>query len=756
MKKIVRLYFYLIAFVLFLTVGSNVYAEVSNQTVPSDTALLPKTSINFDKIGNFKPNDEFGVPTLFKQYLFVMGHGAGDPGARGNGTNEASFTRNELLPLLQKYASQLKFSKINFYDPSHDMYQDSCDELGAYTIPNYESVTEFHLDASTNTNASGGHVIVHPTQVTNVNKTIAQIVNKYVGLNPSYAGNYGLSLRSDLLNLNVLNHRGIAYRLVELGFITNTLDVTHLRQNLDLIARDMVERITGERITPDVQANSIDYFAAMDDQMKIKGWFESSQATTTGYPYLYALDANEHELARFPLTLTHRADVASAYPNIANAGNSGFELTTNLPNSLRGKMIYFKAGKAASANGDNLLYQVHFTKGYQIDGNVRTGNIDSFKNQRNDVQVSGWFFDSTLSKQGLPYLSVFDENNQEVTRMPLALLPRADVGVAYRSWSTSLLSGFNTSFKLADSLRGKKVRLVARNLAQANSQTAIFDVAFNQWYTIQSIIDSASLDRFELNGEQLIVNGWHFYEKAPSTSYRWLVLSDVQSGKEFQRINYQATGRQDVAASLGNDAWYSGFNQTVPVTDELRGHSIKVTAMLTSDAQGSQILSQKNFNQTVSVPALEPTEPVAPVQPAEPDVASQSLYRVYNPNSGEHLYTAKQEEAKKLISLGWKDEKIAWYIPSIGNPVYRLYNPNSGEHFYTLQLAEYEAVAKSGWQKEGIAFYSDVSQSTPIYRVFNPNAKGAGSHHYTPSASERDQLIQLGWKDEKIAFYGAK
>lgn len=753
MKKSIRLYFYLIAFVLFLTVGSNVYAEVSNQTVPDKATLLPKTSINFDKIGNFKPNDEFGVPTLFKQYLFVMGHGAGDPGARGNGTNEANFTRNELLPLLQKYASQLKFSKIVFYDPSHDMYQDSVVEAGAYIIPNYESVTEFHLDASTNTNATGGHVIVHPTQVTNANKVIAQIINKYVGLNPSYAGNYGLSLRSDLLNLNVLNHRGIPYRLVEMGFITNTIDVTHLRQNLDYIARDMVERITGERITPDIQASNIDYFAAMDDQMKIKGWFESSQATSTGYPYLYALDENEHELARFPLSLTHRTDVANAYPNIANSGNSGFELTTALPANLRGKMVYFKAGKAASANGDNLLYQVHFTKGYQIDGNVRTGSIDSFTNQRNDVQVKGWFFDSTLSKQGLPYLSAYNESNQEVARVPLSLVPRADVGVTYRSWSTSLLSGFNTSFTLDDTLRGKKIRLVARNLADANSPTAIFDVAFNQWYNIQPIIDSASLDRFELNDDQLLISGWQYYEKAASNSYRWLVIKDAQSNQVLQKVAYQGVARQDVAASLGNNAWYAGFNQSISVSDTLRGHDLKLSAYITSDAQENQILSQKDFSKTVTVPVLEPTEPN---EPATPDTPSQSLYRVYNPNSGEHLYTSKLAEAKQLISLGWKDEKIAWLTPQTGKPIYRLYNPNSGEHFYTLQLNEYESVAQAGWQKEGIAFYSDANQTTPIYRVFNPNAKGAGSHHYTPNASERNQLIQLGWQDEKIAFYGAK
>ncbi|MCL2891196.1 hypothetical protein, partial [Brenneria tiliae] len=61
----------------------------------------------------------------YREFLFVMGHGAGDPGAIGSGTNEAAFTRNELLPNLRKYAAQLKTSKIHIYDTSKNMFQDT-------------------------------------------------------------------------------------------------------------------------------------------------------------------------------------------------------------------------------------------------------------------------------------------------------------------------------------------------------------------------------------------------------------------------------------------------------------------------------------------------------------------------------------------------------------------------------------------------------------------------------------------------------
>ena len=63
------------------------------------------------------------------------------------------------------------------------------------------------------------------------------------------------------------------------------------------------------------------------------------------------------------------------------------------------------------------------------------------------------------------------------------------------------------------------------------------------------------------------------------------------------------------------------------------------------------------------------------------------MYRLYNPNSGEHFYTANPAEKNNLVSLGWRYEGIGWTAPKKSNtPVYRLYNPNSGDHHYTVNV----------------------------------------------------------------------
>lgn len=182
-------------------------------------------------------------------HLFVMGHGANDPGAVGSGTSEREFTRNELFPYLQKYAKKLKKSEVIFYDVSRNLYTDSKNKQGLHNIhAGLSSITELHLDAA-GIGATGGHVIVHPKKKSyKEDLELANVVKKYNGLWGGVTKTKGLSYRQDLLNLNVSHDYDISYRLVEMGFITNYKDVVKLRLNLDKIAKEFIEVVTGEKI----------------------------------------------------------------------------------------------------------------------------------------------------------------------------------------------------------------------------------------------------------------------------------------------------------------------------------------------------------------------------------------------------------------------------------------------------------------------------------------------------------------------------
>ncbi|MDO5347905.1 MAG: hypothetical protein Q4F14_05075 [Bacillota bacterium] len=128
------------------------------------------------------------------------------------------------------------------------------------------------------------------------------------------------------------------------------------------------------------------------------------------------------------------------------------------------------------------------------------------------------------------------------------------------------------------------------------------------------------------------------------------------------------------------------------------------------------------------------------------------VYRAYNPNNGEHLYTVDENEYKHVTSVGWDAEGVAFMAEEEknGQALYRVYNPNSGLHHYTLDEKEKNTLVLLGWRDEKVAWYtSKKPQSAPVFRVYNPND---GNHHYTTNKQEKDVLVSYGWQDEGLAF----
>lgn len=129
----------------------------------------------------------------------------------------------------------------------------------------------------------------------------------------------------------------------------------------------------------------------------------------------------------------------------------------------------------------------------------------------------------------------------------------------------------------------------------------------------------------------------------------------------------------------------------------------------------------------------------------------QNVYRIYNPWSGEHLYTSSLDEATHDFQVGWQWEDAIYMERSDGegSAVYRLYNPYSGAHFYTQDKAEYNSLPRYGWRQEGTAFRASGSGS--LFRLYNPWSV-IGEHLYTTDRSEADRLRSLGWSYEGTAW----
>lgn len=133
---------------------------------------------------------------------------------------------------------------------------------------------------------------------------------------------------------------------------------------------------------------------------------------------------------------------------------------------------------------------------------------------------------------------------------------------------------------------------------------------------------------------------------------------------------------------------------------------------------------------------------------------TQTIYRLYNPITGEHLYTPDANEVQVLYSqYGWGYEGIGWYSAvNTGAPVYRLYNPGLGNHLYTTDLNEINVLTTTaGWVMDNNGnplFYSDGT--VPIYRLYNREL--SGMHHLTTDLNEYNVIPAYGWAQEGVAI----
>ena len=189
-------------------------------------------------------------------------------------------------------------------------------------------------------------------------------------------------------------------------------------------------------------------------------------------------------------------------------------------------------------------------------------------------------------------------------------------------------------------------------------------------------------------------------------------------------------------------------NYTVPVLGE---NTVEVTAEITNGNAVINEISKSDIDRIVdsgsgSKSGDESIPITIDVSQAKSEVYSVEL-------SGKTMERLTEDH---LIELGWNYEGVAWNAPEKSEiPVYRLYNPNAGDHHYTADVKERDFLIKEGWNDEGIGCYSEESETVALFRLYYPNALDAGAHHFTADAAERDHLIEIGWRDEKTGWYGA-
>ena len=241
---------------------------------------------------------------------------------------------------------------------------------------------------------------------------------------------------------------------------------------------------------------------------------------------------------------------------------------------------------------------------------------------------------------------------------------------------------------------------------------------------------------------------------AGTGSYAGQTGEEAYAGEDFSGADEALNGAADTSVVTA-DGSTSGAETDNSISDAETDSSISGagTGSDASDtAADSSTTDTKSDSDTGNSDSGD--EATEEKQKVNEDATPVAMYRMYNPRTGEHLYTADLNERNTLFSLLWNYEGIGWYAPKKSDvPVYRLFNPLTGEHHYTMDLNEYRTLGSLGWNQEGIGWYSDAEKSIPVYREFNPGASKNG-HNFTASETEDRILVsQYHFNAEGIAWY---
>lgn len=187
--------------------------------------------------------------------LYVIpGHGQGDSGAVGGGYTEADLVRQ-----LATRIKEMGGAEVETSDFALNCYEN--DGMLNWSFPDGAQVVELHMD-SADVPARGAHVIYKEGYTPDAYDTA--LAERLSAMMPGRANI--LVGRSDLQNVNQAAMRGIPYRLVENGFISDATDRAYFIEHIDDIARVYLD-VFGISQSGDAYDDNVAYMQTVSEPM---------------------------------------------------------------------------------------------------------------------------------------------------------------------------------------------------------------------------------------------------------------------------------------------------------------------------------------------------------------------------------------------------------------------------------------------------------------------------------------------------------
>ena len=132
------------------------------------------------------------------------------------------------------------------------------------------------------------------------------------------------------------------------------------------------------------------------------------------------------------------------------------------------------------------------------------------------------------------------------------------------------------------------------------------------------------------------------------------------------------------------------------------------------------------------------------------------VYRLFSTVTSEHLLSTDPEEYFQLGFSSWKREGLtfrllptnATYNGATPTELYRLYNADIQQHLWTSSALEYAVLPGSGWTQEGVIGYVLPAPQAGTAALRRLSLASPPLHLWTISAVEYSALEAAGWTGE--------
>lgn len=331
--------------------------------------------------------------------------------------------------------------------------------------------------------------------------------------------------------------------------------------------------------------------ANADGQLTVTGWNATNQAAGKNYHYVILYDQTKgRELSRQLVNAANskRLDVASAYRNVNNAANSGFNVTFDL-NALSfdaNDKLQIISRYSNAANGEGQRVDYWFAPANRDN----QGYLDSVNFSNGQLTVHGWHADDASAIAPNHFLILYDQTaKRQAGVIKATTINRSDVAKAFGAIQTAGQSGFTGSFSAGSIIPGHVYSLVSRysTSAEGNGDHGHY---VDYWFNNLNFNEAHyNIDSFTSNGDKgFHITGWMASDQAISRPNAYLILLD--NGKEVTRAKVNLTDRPDVAAVYPGvyNSRKSGFSANLNVNPAtLADGNLSVIMRFTDDVNGN-------------------------------------------------------------------------------------------------------------------------------------------------------------------------